>query len=331
MNSSTTAAATTIIDAHTHISSTRFIPRDFLVGVARNLVVKLQSKGQKTSISRVTELLLGQHQDHMGDQLVQEMDGASIAQSVLLVPDFTQAMQCDLDMWQMAQAHDEIRRRHPGRFKVLLGADPRSGQEGLDIFERSLTTFGFEGLKLYPPCGYSPSDHRLFPYYELCQARGLPVLLHTGPTAPTLSFEYAQPGLIDEAACNFPDVNFILAHGAVNNVKESSLLCAYRSNVYMDLGGFTSVLHPEGWVKHMGDIFKLGINHKIIFGTDWPLFKMGGGHKQLLDQLFAANGPFQGVSDNDKELILHRNINRILPKEEKTSLKNDAPMTCEAV
>ncbi len=37
---------------------------------------------------------------------------------------------------------------------------------------------GFRGLKLYPPTGYHPYDHRLWPLYEYAQEHNVPVLTH---------------------------------------------------------------------------------------------------------------------------------------------------------
>src|SRR5262249_21122080 len=160
----------------------------------------------------IQALLEAQHQDHDADQLVREMDQARVAMTVLLIPDFSHALECPLSIEDMAARHHEIRQRHPGRFYVFQGGDPRSGSAGVDFFERTIVEYGFDGLKLYPPCGYSPSDERLFPFYEVCAQRRLPVLLHTGPTSPVLQFECAHPSLVDRAALCFPSVNFILAH-----------------------------------------------------------------------------------------------------------------------
>lgn len=38
----------------------------------------------------------------------------------------------------------------------------------------------FFGVKIYPSLGYDPSDHRLWPIYEICQEYKIPVLTHCG-------------------------------------------------------------------------------------------------------------------------------------------------------
>ncbi len=225
---------------------------------------------------------------------------------------FTRALRCERSIEEMAEEHHQIRLRHPGRFHVFMGVDPYRGRESLDLFERAVTSYGFDGLKLYPPCGYSPSDERLFPYYEVCRAYRLPVLLHTGPTSPVLSFEYSSPLCIERAAAQFADVNFILAHGGVNHVHEAALLCAYRPNVFLDFSGFTSALHPGGWREQLKQLFRLDINHQVIFGTDWPLSRLAGTHKDLLEVLLGSAGPLAERHEHEIDAIMHGNIERLL-------------------
>lgn len=302
-----------IIDGHTHIASTHFIPRAFLEGVASNVAAKMGAMGIQRPLGELVQDLENRHQDHFGDQLVGEMDVAGIAQSVLLLPDFTHAMNVQLSISEMFDRHRSILLRHPGRFHVLCGVDPRWGSDGVVLFEKGVREYGFSGLKLYPPCGYSPSDRTLYPYFEICRELDLPVLLHVGPTAPTLSFSYSHPYLIDQAARDFPDVNFILAHGAVHFVDDCVALCGYRPNIFLDVSAFTSCDHPGGWRVALAALFARGINHKIIFGTDWPVSKTLNGHKRTMDAFLHPEGPLARVSDVQRRWIMCENIQRLLP------------------
>lgn len=301
-----------IIDGHCHVSSTYCVPNEFFLGLAQNLHCRYSALRKSLPLNRILDLVVTQHQDHFADEFIDELDGAGIEQAVLLVPDFTFVMKSEATIAELAVRHFEIMQRHPGRFFVLFGVDPRWGKDGLDLFERSLADYGFHGLKIYPPCGYSASDSSLYPYYEICRERNIPVLIHTGPTVPTLSFQHGHPNEVEQAARDFPEVSFILAHGGVNYVHEAALLCAYRPNVYLDIGGFLSALHPQGWVEHLRDLFRLGINHKVIFGTDWPVFKMQGGQKKVVNDLLRASGPFSETGDIERNLIMSGNILRLL-------------------
>lgn len=305
-------APTGIVDAHCHVSSNRYIPREFLEGIAANMAAEFDAAGRSVPANRLLAMVEEQHQDHHADRLVKEMDNAGIARAVLLIVDFGLVMESAATPEELAAAYHEIRRRHPGRFHVFMGIDPRRGREGVDLFERTVAEYGFEGLKLYPPCGFSPSDPILDPYYEICRYRGLPVFLHTGPTVRSLDFRVAHPIEVDGAARRFPGVNFVLGHGGVSHVPTCAYLAQYRENVYLDIGGFAGGRYTHGWERHLRDLFRLNLNHKILFGTDWPLNRMSGGLERLLPPFHAPDGLFEGVRSRERALVMAGNICRLL-------------------
>lgn len=302
-----------IFDAHCHLAVTDMIPDAFVADVAGNIDRRLAAEGIARPDGRTAAVLAAQHTDEYGDQLIAEMDAAGISRCVLLAPDFSFRMAIPLSQEQVAARHHEIRLRHPGRFWVFIGADPRRGPAGVTAFEQVLHRYGFEGLKLYPPCGYSPSDRGLYPYYEICAARGLPVLVHTGPTAGRLDYAPAHPLNLDGAARDFPAVNFILGHGGLVHLDVSGYLATYRRNVYLDIGGFAGTSFPGGWQAHLSRLFRLGLNHKIVFGTDWPLNRLSGGYRRLVDEIVHGPIVFAGVKQRERQLILAGNLARLLP------------------
>ncbi len=302
-----------IFDAHCHVASADFIPGRFVADVAENMVRRQEAEGIRSRPGQALAALSAGHRDDLADGLVQEMDRAGISRTVLLAPDFgvTDRMRLSLD--EMAARHHQIRQRHPSRFWVFIGVDPRRGKEGLDSFGRHVTEYGFEGIKLYPPCGYSPSDERLFPYYEICAERGLPVFVHIGPTAGSYQYDLAHPLQLDRAARLFPAVNFVLGHGGLVHLDVTGYLAAYRRNVYLDIGGFAGTAFPDGWEAHLNRLFRLGLNHKIVFGTDWPLNRLSGGLKRLIDTVTQGPTVFDGVKKREQRLILAGNLTRLLP------------------
>ncbi|MCK1502140.1 amidohydrolase family protein [Bradyrhizobium sp. 188] len=308
-----TLPATTIIDAHCHIASTEHIPRSFIEGGLANILSSLTAQGVQTTMDKLLAIYMQKMQDPLCDTLVAEMDRAGIVRSVLLAADFTYALQdCPLNIDESYSRHREVMRRHPGRFEVFGGMDPRWGKDGLDLFERALREFGFKGLKLYPPCGFSPSDEVTFPFYEICAQYRVPVVIHIGPTSPALSFARTYPFMVDDAAHRFPGVNFILAHGAVNFVEECTMLCAFRPNVYMDISAFQVAMRRDGNADSVRVAVSRGINHKILFGTDWPVFRLQGDQASFVDAVCGAEGPLADLSDIDRNLILHGNAERLM-------------------
>lgn len=302
-----------IVDCHCHIASEEHTPLSFIEASIANMVASLSAQGVPVTAKKLTNMFLSKMQDPLADGLVAEMEEAGISKSVLLIPDFTFALKdCKLTIEESFKRHCEVLRRHPEKFEVFGGVDPRWGKDGLLLFERSLVEFGFRGMKLYPPCGYNPSDPSLFPYYELCAYHRVPVLLHMGPTSPILDFSMSNPFQLDEAARLFPKVNFILAHGAVSFVEESIMMCRFRPNVYLDISGYQATLGYDPAATAVKKVVSVGINHKVLFGTDFPVFRLQGDQKTFVDALIGENGPLAELNDREIKLVLHQNVERLL-------------------
>lgn len=312
MNSETrTLAPSKIIDSHCHIASLEHIPRSFVAGVVANMMSVLAAQGVNANPSQLAEMYYQKMQDPLCDDLVAEMEKAGISKSILLIADFTYAMKdCSLTIEESFQKHREVLSRHPGKFEVFGGVDPRWGKDGLALFERSLSEYGFRGFKLYPPCGFSPSDRTLFPFYELCAQYKAPVVVHIGPTSPTLSFQHASPFLLDEAAHTFPAVNFILAHGSVNFTEECAMMCRFRPNIFLDISAFQTI--PQDNAAALKKTLSQGINHKVLFATDWPVFRLQGDQRHFVDMVIAQDGPLSQLKPREQAWILNKNVNRLV-------------------
>jgi predicted TIM-barrel fold metal-dependent hydrolase len=73
-------------------------------------------------------------------------------------------------------------------FPILpfFACDPRR-KNLYDLFLEVFPENGpsFFGVKIYPGLGYSPADYRLWPIYEICQSKNIPVLTHCGGESVT--------------------------------------------------------------------------------------------------------------------------------------------------
>ncbi len=315
-----------IIDIHCHIASDAFFPPSFRSGIAENMAAVLRSNGISPDKEKIERLYSAKMQDPDCDRLIEEMDAAGIGLSVLLLPDFTFALRdCELTIEEMIDRHRAVMERHEDRLRAFVGVDPRWGQDGLTLFEKAIEEYGFHGLKLYPPCGYQPSDRLLYPYYEICSAGSLPVLVHIGATSPALPFDDARPLCVDHAAKDFPDVDFILAHGSVHYQDECAMLCRNRPNVFLDVSGFQGLD-----LSLLRSLFRRGVNHKILFGTDWPIFRLQGTQKDFVDRLRQGDAGFPAaMGAREKRSFLHGNAERILSKDVRFSVRDGASSSAE--
>jgi predicted TIM-barrel fold metal-dependent hydrolase len=301
-----------IIDTHCHIASLDFIPPSFVDGLVVNARLALASQGIRADADKITQMYLTKFQDPLCDELVAEMTEAGIEKSVLLAADWTYAVKdCRMPIADILAHHRVVLERHPGRFFVFAGVDPRWGQDGIDLFERSIRDYGFHGFKIYPPCGFGSSDRRLYPFYEICSRWRLPVLIHIGGTCPDLAFDTAAPVMLDQAARDFPRVNFILAHGSVSYVEECAMMAAFRPNVYIDVSGFQTAD-----LSMLAQVFGRSFNHKVLFGTDWPFFRLQGSQKECLDKLCADDGPMQRLRLHEERAFMGGTIDNLLKMRE---------------
>jgi predicted TIM-barrel fold metal-dependent hydrolase len=82
---------------------------------------------------------------------------------------------------------------NPGRFSLIANVNPHLHYPAGDELARQLG-LGAIALKVHPVHGgFSPADPALYPAYQACAERGLPVLVHCGTsTFPAMS---VYPGL----------------------------------------------------------------------------------------------------------------------------------------
>lgn len=300
-----------IIDCHTHIAGAGHLPAPFMDGWTRTIKAGLPGSLSPAAEARLDGLFRQLTTDPDCAALLREMDDAGIDKAVVLVIDFGLAFPGGER--SLAELHDDVRAlMRTGRFIGFVGVDPRRGRDGVEFFERAVRDWGFRGLKLYPPCGYSPSDERLFPYYEICAAHGLPVLTHVGPTSCALSFKHTRPDDVDDAAHRFPKVNFILAHAAVTWHEEAGRLAQYRPNVFLDVSGFQSELADGSFLAIMRAHRRRGLCRKLLFGTDWPIHRFFGSQQKWVDAMRELER--QGALSADELAgILGGNALRLIP------------------
>jgi uncharacterized protein len=302
-----------LFDAHCHLAWEHCVPPPFIEGALDNLLAGASARGRRFSRSALLERMLAALQDPQADKLVAAMSGAQIDKSALLVPDMTYALKGSrFTIEELLRHHVDVAARHPGRFELFAGVDPRWGADGVALFERCVDEWGYRGLKVYPPCGFNPSDATMFPFYEICAARGLPVLVHIGPTSPTLSFSTSHPFLLEEAFRSFPSVKFILGHGAASYREECVMLCAFRPNVFLELSGIQAGGNLLATLARVGSIFQRGINHKVLFGSDFPVFQLP--LRDFAASIFADSGPLANTSEQDVALIARGNFERLWDK-----------------
>lgn len=157
---------------------------------------------------------------------------------------------------------------NPVRFRLVANVNPHLHYPIVSEMERQLD-LGAVALKLHPVHGvFSPADKELYPAYAVCAERGVPVILHSGVSNfPGARASCGNPELLSDVVEDFPDVQFVIAHGGRGWwYNAAAFLALSKPNVWLDLAGLPPQKLPDYYASF--DLVRLA--SKWIFGTDWP-------------------------------------------------------------
>ncbi|HYV04131.1 MAG TPA: amidohydrolase family protein [Blastocatellia bacterium] len=164
---------------------------------------------------------------------------------------------------------------YPGRFVGFASVDPWKGKRAVDEMERAIKELGLIGAKFHPGIqAFYPSDKQFYPLYECISELGVPALFHTGtnglgagtPGGMGVKMDYSRPIYLDHVAADFPRLTIIGAHPAWPWHEEMLAIIGHKSNVFMDLSGWS----PKYIPKMIMDEARTRLQDRILFGSDYP-------------------------------------------------------------
>lgn len=156
----------------------------------------------------------------------------------------------------------------PRRVKLVANLNPHLHYPVAAELERQLD-LGAVALKLHPVhAGFPANERAVYPAYEVCRSRRIPVIVHCGTSNfPGSTNSYADPALLDEVLRDFPGLNIVLAHGGRGWWYDAAAFLALSyDNVWIELSGLPPRRLPEYYSRH--NFARLA--RRFIFGTDWP-------------------------------------------------------------
>jgi uncharacterized protein len=196
--------------------------------------------------------------------------------------------------------------RDPARLIGFGSVDP-SAASALDELERMKSDLGLVGCKLGPI--YQNVDPLGPEFLRVCEALerlGLPMLIHQGTTfARAGSLLRARPVLIDEIALRYPKLKIVIAHVGHPWFDEAIAVVRRHPNVFADISG----LHTRRWLLYQALVaaIEYGVEHKLLFGSDFPFFSAGqtmAGLRSVTGTAFGPDLPI--VGEQVVEDIIHR-------------------------
>lgn len=198
---------------------------------------------------------------------------------------------------------------YPDRF-ILNGAfDPRDGEAGLDYLHELVEKYRIRGVKLYTAewrgasRGYKLTDPWAERYLEKCQELGVTnIHVHKGPTIHPLSSDAFNVADIDDAATNFPSLNFIVDHVGLPRLDDFCWIASQEPNVYGGLAVAIAFIHarPRYFAQIMSELlFWLG-EDRLLFGSDYAIWNP----KWIVEEFMAFEMPDDLLKETGRNLTL---------------------------
>ena len=178
-----------------------------------------------------------------------------------------------------ALSSEEIADKAREHADVLIpfgSVDPLRGADAVSQARSLVGDHGVRGFKFHPSVqGFMPNDPAFYPLWSAIEELGVPALFHTGqtgigaglPGGRGIKLRYSDPMLVDDVAADFPGLTVILAHPSVPWADASISMATHKSNVYIDLSGWSPKYFPPQLVRAANSL----IADKVLFGTDFPL------------------------------------------------------------
>ncbi|TDD04663.1 amidohydrolase [Nonomuraea deserti] len=190
---------------------------------------------------------------------------------------------------------------NPGRFAFLANVNPHLHHPIAAELLRQVG-LGAIGLKIHPVHGgFSPADPMLYPAYQVCAERGLPVVVHCGTsTFPGSSVTMGAPELLGPVLRDFPGLTLVLAHGGRGWwYDQAAFLALMHDDVWIELSGLPPARLPDYYQRF--DLRRLA--RAFVFATDWPGVPGIARNARALARL--------GLDDETLDLVLGGNAMRI--------------------
>lgn len=151
-----------------------------------------------------------------------------------------------------------------GAFIGLGAIHPDSADLEADFDE--LESLGLRGVKVHPDFQrFRMDDPAPMRVFEICEARKLPVLVHTGD----YRYDFSNPDRVASVLRAFPDLRMIGAHfGGWSIWDYAPAVLADFPNLYVDTSSSNYFLSHE---KAKETLRAYG-SKRVMFGTDYPLW-----------------------------------------------------------
>ncbi|MCI9129491.1 MAG: amidohydrolase family protein [Eggerthellaceae bacterium] len=155
---------------------------------------------------------------------------------------------------------------------------------------------GLRGIKLHPDTQkVNMDDPRLYPIYEIAQAKGLPIIMHVGD----YRYGFSHPQRMKRILDDFPDLTVDAAHFGGWSIFDLGLEILQDANCFVDASSAMEFLG----LRRTRELCRAYGTHRVMFGSDFPMWDP----VSELDRFMQA-----GFTDDELEQMLKLNASRFL-------------------
>jgi len=206
----------------------------------------------------------------------------------------------------------EFARAHPDRFEGWCSVDPNDA-DCVDQLTYCVQDLGLKGLKLGPIYqNFNPQDPRHLPLFQQAERLGIPINWHQGTSFVRQGpLKYSNPILLEDIAVACPNLRMIISHLGHPWEAECCVLIRKHPHLFADV----SALHyrPLRHYQAFMTAYEYGVDHKLIFGSDFPSATPAQAMAGILNvNLVVAGTSFPKFPEDSLQRIIYENWRQFL-------------------
>jgi uncharacterized protein len=187
-----------------------------------------------------------------------------------------------IDGFNTTEQDAVLKEKYPDKFVLNGSFDPRNGENGLVEFENLVKKYDLKGVKLYSAewhgesKGWSLKDDWAKRYLEKCQDLGVKnIHVHKGPTITPLNRDAFDVKDVDDAATEFPELNFIVEHVGLPRLEDFCWIAVQEANVYGGLAVAMPFMYsrPRYFAKIIGELLYWLDEDRLLFSSDYAIWQ----------------------------------------------------------
>ncbi len=198
----------------------------------------------------------GEHEDYIA-YTVDKMDEHGIDRAMIGVDEGIEVAQQAIKL-------------HPDRFVGSYEVDPTKGMDEVRKLRRMVEEYGVVAATAFP-AGCNPqvpiNDKMFYPIYAACIDLDIPICVCTGVPGPRVPMRCQHVELVDEVCWFFPELRFVMRHGAEPwTALAVKLMLKWPNLFYM-----TSAFAPKYYPADIVDYANTRGADKVMYAGYFPM------------------------------------------------------------